>query len=73
MDQLEAWAVRGRVATAIRSMREDLLRLAVDSQELTEALAEAEQLGEPGADMRSIATAAGRVAHGTARPEAVRQ
>lgn len=45
MDQLDVWAVRGRVATAIRSMREALARLAVDSEELAEAMAEAEQLG----------------------------
>lgn len=45
MDQLDVWAVRGRVATAVRSMREALARLAVDSKELTEAMAEAEQLG----------------------------
>lgn len=45
MDQLDVWAARGRVATALRSMREALARLAVDSKELTEAMAEAEQLG----------------------------
>lgn len=45
MDQLDVWAARGRVATAIRRVREALARLAADSKELTEAMAEAEQLG----------------------------
>lgn len=45
MDQLETWVVRGRIATAIKNVRESLARLAVDSQELKSAMAEAEQLG----------------------------
>lgn len=45
MDQLDTWAVQGRVATAIRSVRESAAQLAVDSAELTEAVAEAERLG----------------------------
>lgn len=45
MDQLELWAVRGRVATAVTRVREALARLAVDSKELTDAMAEAEQFG----------------------------
>lgn len=45
MDQLELWAVRGRVATAVTRVREGLARLAVDSKELTDAMAEAEQFG----------------------------
>jgi hypothetical protein len=48
VDQLDVWAVRGRIATAVRSMREALARLAVDSEELTDAIAEAEQLGVAG-------------------------
>lgn len=45
MDQLEEWAVRGRLATAAKKVRESLARLVVDGQELGEALAEAEQIG----------------------------
>lgn len=44
MDQLDEWAVRGRVATAVRRVREGLARLAADSKELADAMAEAEQL-----------------------------
>lgn len=45
MDQLEAWAIRGRVATAISNVRESIARLARDGQELVDAMAEAEQFG----------------------------
>lgn len=45
MDQLDEWAVRGRVATAARRVREDLVRLAVDGEELADAMTEARQLG----------------------------
>jgi hypothetical protein len=44
MDQLDEWSVRGRLATAARRMRETLTRLATDSQEFVDALAEAERL-----------------------------
>lgn len=45
MDQIETWTVRGRVATAVKRVREDLACLAADSEELAEAVAEAEQHG----------------------------
>jgi hypothetical protein len=45
VDQLEAWAVRGRIATAARKVRDTIARLATDSAELADALDEAEQLG----------------------------
>lgn len=45
MDQLEAWAIRGRVATAIKNVRESIARLAQDGEELVEAMAEAEYFG----------------------------
>lgn len=45
MDQLEAWAIRGRVATAIKNVRESIARLAKDGEELVEAMAEAEYFG----------------------------
>lgn len=45
MDQLEAWAVRGRIATAARKVLDAVARLATDSAELADALDEAEQLG----------------------------
>ncbi len=45
MDQLEAWAVRGRVATAVRGVREAMASLAITSKELRDAMAEAAQLG----------------------------
>ena len=45
MDQLEEWRVRGRLATAVRTVRESMARLMDDGQELGEALAEAEQIG----------------------------
>lgn len=45
MDQLEAWAVRGRVATAVRGVREAMAALAITSKELRDAMAEAAQLG----------------------------
>lgn len=44
MDHLDTWAVQGRVATAIRNVRESAAQLAVDSAELVEAVAEAERL-----------------------------
>ena len=44
MDKLDTWAVQGRVATAIRNVRESAAQLAVDSAELVEAVAEAERL-----------------------------
>jgi len=45
VDQLDMWAVKGRVAIAIRGLREDLARLAAHSKELDDAMAEAERLG----------------------------
>lgn len=45
MDKLEEWRVRGRVATAIKNVREALTHLAANSQELDDAVAEAEHLG----------------------------
>jgi len=45
MDQLDEWRVRGRIAIAMKNVREALSRLANDSQELTDAMAEAESLG----------------------------
>lgn len=45
MDQLEEWRVRGRVATAIKNVRETLMHLATESRELNDAMAEAEHLG----------------------------
>ncbi|MBS2534254.1 hypothetical protein KGQ20_15900 [Catenulispora sp. NF23] len=45
MDQLEAWAVRGRIATAVRSVHEALTALALSSRELRDAMTEAVQLG----------------------------
>lgn len=44
MDKLEEWRVRGRVATATKRLRETLVRLATDSQELRDAVDEAESL-----------------------------
>lgn len=45
MDKIEEWRVRGRIATAIRNVREALTHLAAGSQELNDAVAEAKQLG----------------------------
>lgn len=44
MDQLEAWAVRGRVAAAKRSVREALVSLLSACQELKDSVAEADLL-----------------------------
>jgi hypothetical protein len=46
-DQLEQWRVQGRVATAVRNMRESLMQLEADEQELVRAVAEAKDLGVP--------------------------
>lgn len=46
-EQLERWRVEGRVATAVRNMRESLTRLEADGQELASAVAEARELGIP--------------------------
>lgn len=45
MDRLDEWAVQGRVATAAQRVREGLARLVADSEELSQAMAEAEQFG----------------------------
>lgn len=45
MDHLEAWRVQGRIATAIKNVRETAARLATDSEELNDAVAEAQRLG----------------------------
>lgn len=58
MDPLEAWAIQGRVATAIKNVGESIARLAKDGEELVEAMAEAEHFGvysEPPATATSSA------------------
>ncbi|NUQ98885.1 MAG: hypothetical protein HOY79_20770 [Streptomyces sp.] len=45
MDELDEWPVRARVATAARRVRDGLARLAADSQELANAMSEADRLG----------------------------
>lgn len=47
MDQLEQWRVEGRVATAIRNLRESMNQLEADGQELVSAVAEARDLDIP--------------------------
>jgi hypothetical protein len=55
MDKLEAWRVRGRIATAMKNLRESMTRVTTDSRELSAAIDEAEALGL----ISEIPTAAG--------------